>query len=434
MRNRYANAGWFVSGVVALLPIVIWLVIMPVQFNDAKNTFENIGKLAGLAGLALYAWNVILSARLKTYNKLFLGLDNTYRAHHFLGQLALILLIIHPITITVKHFLIAPLAAYEFIMPSLDVPFKLLGNIALFSMMLAMIITLYINVQYRFFIGAQRALGLILFIGGAHALFVGGSDLNSNGITILRVYYLVLLALALLVYVYRSIFHGNFAKYHNYQVKNINDMGDIFEIELSPIGEPLRFKPGQFAFVKLEAEGLLGESHPFSMSSSPSSPELRFGVKKLGDYTALLSSVQKGQKVKIDGPYGTFSNEVATNKRQIWIAGGIGVTPFMSMARGIKNNDQEIDLYYSVKEPQEAVYLKELETIQKQHNSFKVRPFYSNKQGFLDTAYVQKNSANIEGANYMVCGPGSLMKAIKAQLKEAGVAKQNINTEEFYLG
>lgn len=428
------NVGWTVSIFVALIPVVIWLIVMPMQFNSAKNTFENIGKLAGLAGLALFAWNVILSARFKIYNKLFLGLDNTYRAHHFLGQISLILLIIHPLTITFKYFLTSPLSAYEFIKPTIDPPFKLLGTIALFLMIIAMVVTLYINVKYQYFILAQRALGLILFVGGTHALFVSGSDLSTSGILALRIYFMLLLGLALIVYVYRSIFHGNFAKYHNYEVAGISDMGDIFEIELRPLGEPLKFRPGQFAFVKVEADGVLGESHPFSMSSSPNSSVLRFGVKKLGDYTSLLGDVKNGQKVKIDGPYGTFSNEIVNNKRQIWIAGGIGVTPFMSMARNIKNNDQQVDLYYSVKEPQEAVYLKELEAIQKKNNNFKVKPFYSNKQGFLDTTYVQKNSANTEGANYMICGPGSLMKAIKGQLKQAGVAKQNINTEEFYLG
>lgn len=433
MRNRYANVGWFVSCAVALVPVAIWLVVMPVQFNSAKNIFENIGKLAGLAGMALFAWNVILSARLKIYNKLFLGLDNTYRAHHTLGQVALILLLIHPVMITYRYFLSSPLSAYEFIKPNFVSPFRFLGTISLFLMIVSMVVTLYINVKYQLFILAQRALGLILFIGGVHAFFVGGSDLNSNGIVALRLYFLGLLILAFAVYVYRSIFHGNFSKYRNYVLNNIQDMGDIFEIELEPVGEPLKFRPGQFAFVKLEAEGVLGETHPFSMSSGPSNNMVRFGIKKLGDYTSLLGDVKKGQKVKIDGPYGTFSNQIVNNKRQIWIAGGIGVTPFMSMARDLDKN-QQIDLYYSVKEPKEAVYLSELNLIQKNNTNFKVLPLYSDKQGLLSLEYIQKNSTNLDGANYMICGPGSMMKAMKNQLQAAGIAKQNINTEEFYLG
>jgi predicted ferric reductase len=411
MRNRYANTGWLVSIIVALIPIVIWLFVMPVQFNTAKNIFENIGKLAGLAGMALFAWNVILSARLKLFNKLFMGLDNTYRAHHLLGQVSLILLLIHPVTIAYRYFLSSPLSAYEFIKPNFASPFRFLGTIALFMMIIAMVITLYVNVKYQYFIMAQRALGFILLIGGVHAFFTGGSDLANNGIVSLKIYYGLLIGVAMIVYVYRS----------------------IFEIELSPVGEPLQFKPGQFAFVKLEAEGVLGETHPFSMSSSPSSQTLRFGIKKLGDYTSLLSAVQKGQKIKIDGPYGTFSNEIVNNLRQIWIAGGIGVTPFMSMARSL-NKDQQIDLYYSVKQPKEAVYLNELTTIQKNNANFKVMPFYSDKQGLLSLEYIQQNSTNLDGANYMICGPGSMMKAMKAQLKSAGVARHNINTEEFYLG
>ena len=433
MRNRYANTGWIVSVIVALVPIVLWQLAAPYEWKGAKNIFENIGRLAGLAGMALFAWNVILSARLKIYNKLFLGLDNTYRAHHLLGQVSLILLLIHPVMITYRYFLSSPISAYEFIKPSLASPFRALGTFALFLMITTMAVTLYVNVKYHYFILAQRALGLILFLGGIHAFFVGASDLGSNGVVGLRLYFGLLLLMAATVYIYRSIFHGNFSKYFDYEISAIKSLGDIFEIELKPVSSALKYLPGQFAFVKLEAEGVLGETHPFSMSSSPKSDTLSFGIKKLGDYTSLLSQVKPGQKVKIDGPYGSFSNHIVNNKRQVWIAGGIGVTPFMAMARSI-DNSQQVDMYYSVKEKSEAVYLNELIEIAKKNSNLKVFPFYSDTQGLLSVDFIQKNSKNLDDANYMICGPGSMMKALRKQLKDLGIAKQNINTEDFYLG
>ena len=62
MRNRYTNLGWLITIFVAVIPITIWMVSMPAQFDTAKNISDNLGRLAGLAGMALFAWNVISSA------------------------------------------------------------------------------------------------------------------------------------------------------------------------------------------------------------------------------------------------------------------------------------------------------------------------------------------------------------------------------------
>lgn len=432
MRNRYTNLGWLVSILVALTPIALWMIAMPTTWDGAKNTFENIGRLAGLAGMALFAWNVILSARLKIYNKLFLGLDNTYRAHHIIGSTAFILLLIHPVMIAYRYFLSSPASAYEFIKPSLASPFRLIGTIALGLMMLLMIITLYINVKYEWFVMTQRLLGLVLFIGGVHAIFVGGSSLR-GGVLSLTIYFGLLLALAALVYIYRSLFHGSFHKYYDYRIEKIVQRGSgIYDLILSPASKQMQFKPGQFAFLKIEADGLLGQVHPFSMSSTVSDKFLTFGIKNLGDYTTELGKITGPLKVKVDGPYGTFSNTIVKNQRQIWIAGGIGITPFLAMAKQL-GEGQQVDLYYSVKSPNEAVYSSELHRISKSNKNLRVIDYDTEKLGLITADYVFEHSKNLGDANFMICGPGPMMWSLKSQLKKKGIKKRNINTEEFNL-
>lgn len=431
MRNRYTNLGWFITILIAITPVALWLLAAPVPWNTTKNVFENLGKLAGLAGMALFAWNVILSARLKIYNKLFMGLDNTYRAHHIIGSSAFILLLMHPVFITYRYFLSSPISAFEFVKPGLESPFKTLGTLTLVGMILAMVITLYLNVKYERFVLAQRVLGLLLFIGGIHAVFVGGTDLR-GGVGSLSIYFFVLILVSAMVYVYRSIMHGNFSKYYNYTVSEVIHMGDVYELVLTTNDAPMKYLPGQFAFIKFEADGILGQTHPFSMSSDPSGKTLRFGIKTLGDYTELLAKVEKGQRVKVDGPYGTFSNKIVKNHRQVWIAGGIGITPFMAMARSL-DDSQKVDLYYSTKTAKEAVYLDELKSIASKKPNLRIIPFDAEKQGFMTIDYVFKNSEKLDDANFMICGPGGMMKAMRAQLKANGVSKKNINTEEFNL-
>jgi len=301
-------------------------------------------------------------------------------------------------------------------------------------MALAIIVTLYIKVSYKLFILAQRMLGLILFVGAIHAVFVGGSNLgfSGNGILNLQIYFAVLITMALIVYVYRSIFHGNFAKFYEYKLDDIRKSGSIYEISLSPVSDKLNFVPGQYAFIKQDDKGLLAQSHPFSMSSSPSDKKLTFGIKALGDFTTALESAEIGSVFKVDGPYGTFSNEVVKNPRQVWIAGGIGVTPFVSMAKSA-DESQQIDLYYALKTKQDAFYLSELEELDKQKDNFRLITFFQDRDGYLTTDVVFDKSKNLDDANFMICGPPSMMKAMKKQLKQKGVKNKNINTEEFNL-
>src|SRR5689334_8364337 len=103
MRNRFTNLGWLVTIIIAIIPVGLWLLTQPTQWGTAKLVVENLGKLAGLSGLSLFAWSVILSARLKVFGRLFMGLDNMYRAHHLIGCMALILLLIHPMLLTTRY-------------------------------------------------------------------------------------------------------------------------------------------------------------------------------------------------------------------------------------------------------------------------------------------------------------------------------------------
>ncbi|MBI2798375.1 hypothetical protein HYX70_03740 [Candidatus Saccharibacteria bacterium] len=429
MRNRFTNLGWLATFVVAAIPILIWLIAQPTQWENTGQIIRNLGRLAGLGGLALFAWAVVLSARLKILGRLFMGLDNTYRAHHIIGCLALILLLIHPILLTTRYLLSSPISAYEFIKPSFASPLRLLGEVTLATFMSLMIIVLYINITQKRLIMVMRLLGALVFLGGIHAIFVGGSDISS--LPLLQAYILTLLGLAAAVYIYRSLFHKSFSKFYDYTVDSIVHKGDIIELHLQSQSPIVKRLPGQFAFFKAEAKGLLGESHPFTMSSGPAQA-LRFSIKQVGDFTKNLSTLKLGQNVKIDAPYGTFSNQIVTNKRQVWVAGGIGLTPFLSMTASL-NNDQQVDLYYSTKKKTEAVYLDELQKAAKDHKNLRLIPWATDRAGFLTAEAIFKQSKNLDNAAFMVCGPPPMMKVLRAQLKTKGIANKNIHTEEFSL-
>ena len=105
-------------------------------------------------------------------------------------------------------------------------------------------------------------------------------------------------------------------------------------VALAPVRKPLSFTPGQFVFLALGGTGGW-ERHPFSVSSAPSDPRLELTIKASGDYTReLYDQLQPGVPAKLAGPFGGFDYRQGGHD-QIWIAGGIGVTPFLSWIRSI---------------------------------------------------------------------------------------------------
>ncbi len=430
MRNRFTNLGWLVTIVIAVIPVVICLAYQTVPITNDKTLLENLGKLTGLAGFALFTWSVILSARLKVFGRFFMGLDNMYRAHHIIACLGLVLILFHPMLLTSRYLLGSLISAYEFVKPSFESPFRFLGEFTLAWFMLLMLMVLFLKLQQKRFVLIMRIMGALVFLGFIHAYFVGGSDIGS--ILPLQIYMFGLVGLAAFVYVYRSIFHGNFQKFHEYSVGNIVHKGDIIELHLSAQQDSIDYLPGQFAFFKPEAKGVLGESHPFTISQAPDKNQLRFSIKQQGDFTNALSEIKPGQKVKIDAPYGSFSNHVVTAKRQVWVAGGIGVTPFLAMASAL-DGSQQVDLYYSLKNKSEAVYLDELQKDASKVKGLKVIPHFADQAGFLTAEVIFNQSAELKNAAFLICGPPAMMKALRSQLRSHGVPNKNIHTEEFSL-
>lgn len=123
---------------------------------------------------------------------------------------------------------------------------------------------------------------------------------------------------------------------HDYQVATVQVLdGGYTEIGLRPLGRRLAFIPGQFAMLYLEAKDGW-HRHPFTISSAPEESTIRFAVKALGDDTSRARSVKPGMPAILGGAHGRFTYLRGT-QYQAWIAGGIGITPFLSWLRGATN-------------------------------------------------------------------------------------------------
>lgn len=199
-------------------------------------------------------------------------------------------------------------------------------------------------------------------------------------------------------FIYHSVFGKLLVQRFKYVVVAVNKLGQgIFELVLKRSWRPVIFTPGQFAYVTLKDRDVdESEAHPFSFSSSNKDQYLRFVVKNLGDYTSNLGKVDIGTQAYVEGPYGGFSFLNTKNKNQVWIAGGIGITPFLSMARSLRKNARhKIDIYYCTKTPEEAVFTYELKRIAQKHSGIRIISVCEARDGFLTADAIAKHSGEL---------------------------------------
>lgn len=427
------SLAWSLITIINVIPIIIWLTMIPLSSRLSNNfqIFTNLGRLSAIIGYTLMATVIIMAARLPLIEKQLLGLNRVFINHHRLGAISFILLLTHPLFLTISYIFISTRSAALFLLPSLTLWPQALGTFSLTIMMALLIITFYLSWRYQIWKFSHRLLVLAFVLGFFHTAFIT-SDVSGN--LALRSYLLTFGSLALIAYGYRLLVEFGHLGQHQFTISTKRSAGtNVTEISLEPRQKTFSYQAGQFAFLTFSQPGISTEPHPFSFVSDPTEKELKFAIKNLGDFTSTLDGLRSGTKVTIEGPYGAFGQGPLTNQREIWIAGGIGITPFISLARDLKNNHRQADLFLSFKNPAEAIYVSELESIVGNDSRLKIFPFYSDEMGFLSADYIEKNSGPLADRLIYICGPVGLMKALKTQFVSKGVAPANIHTEEFSL-
>ncbi|MEI6494875.1 MAG: ferric reductase-like transmembrane domain-containing protein, partial [bacterium] len=344
---------WFAVCLINLIPLLLWLTMKPVGERVAGNflIFKSLGQITALLGYSLMATVIFLTARLGLVEKKMCGLNRVFINHHRLGAWAFILLMVHPLALTISYLTFSTQAAATFLIPGVEVWPQTLGTIALGIMMILLFITFYLSWRYQVWKFSHRFLVLAFIVGTAHLAFIASDVSNSFA---LRVYMLILAGVAFIAYGYRLLVEfGGIGKYQ-YKVSSVRELAaGVREISLQSVGKTMAYQAGQFAFFSFKQDGLSAENHPFSLISVPEEPELKIIVKELGDFTRTLAQLKVGSLVAVEGPYGSFGQLDAKvggiQPKEIWIAGGIGITPFISLAKDLTKNGRSADLYYSVR-------------------------------------------------------------------------------------
>lgn len=407
----------------SLLPVEIWALMQPIstRFINFGVSMTSVGQLAALMGIVMLGITFLLNTRARIIESIFGGLDRAYKAHHLLGTFSFLFLLFHPIFLAVEFATFSINSALRFFIPGGNLAINA-GIFSLLSMILFLIFTFFINLKYHKWKFVHRFLGLSLMLAAIH-VFLISSDISRN--IFLRVYIFAFIGVGLLSFSYRTLFYRFLVEKYSCRINGVRNLGNIIKIGLEP-EKKIYYSPGQFVFVCFPE--ISREFHPFSIISSPEENDMSIAIKSLGDYTEKIQGIKPGGRALVEGPYGKFNSSA---REQIWIAGGIGITPFLSMAKSLV--EKKAELYYCVKNKEESVFLKELQDITMKNKNFKVFPFYSSESGFITAKFISNKTENIESKDILICGPAEMMRSLRRQFRDIGIEKSRIYSEEFKL-
>lgn len=428
MKTRFIGPS--LIGAFSVLTVLIWFLVRQGtdMFSSYSIATHSLGQLAGLVGLTLFALTFILTTRLKIVEDSFGGLDKVYQIHHLIGSFSFILILFHPLLLVFKFIPSNWSLAAKYLLPSSSVAVNL-GIISLLAMIILIALTIYINMKYENWKDSHRFFGFVFIAACAHSFLVT-TDISRY--PILKGYMALIVFIGIISFIYGSFIRPKIRNYE-YKIKNIESVGSVTILELEPINEKLSFKPGQFIFIKTNPK----EQHPFTIASAPEENTLKIMIKTLGDYTSKIKELKKGTTILLEGPYGKMWEEISSSQKpQIWIAGGIGITPFSSFVSHLaktKSLKQKIELFYCTSNKGEAFLLETLMEQAKEIPNLRIHDFCSADKGRIDIQKIESLIGKIEGKRFVLCGPLSMMESISNQLKQRGFSKEDIIFENFNL-
>jgi predicted ferric reductase len=228
-----------------------------------------------------------------------------------------------------------------------------------------------------------------------------------------------------------------------YIIENvIKERGNSWTLVLKPHRHKvMNFKPGQFAWLTIGKSPFSIREHPFSFSSSAMNPgQIEMTIKELGDFTSKIGEVTTGTRAYIDGPYGTFTIDRHRSHGYVFIAGGVGITPIISILRTMadRNDLRPVVLFYQSKTWEGTTFREELEDLKKLLNLHVIHILsqppddWDGERGRINAnvlaRYLPDKRMEYE---YFVCGPQPMQISIKEALDELGISLERVQSESF---
>ncbi len=208
------------------------------------------------------------------------------------------------------------------------------------------------------------------------------------------------------------------------------------------------FRAGQFVDLTLidpPETDAGGSTRTFTLASAPYEDELMVAtrMRHTSSFKRVLAALPLGAELTLEGPMGSFTLHANASKAAVFLAGGIGITPFLSIATQAARDrlPHHIHLFYLNHRPEDAPFLETLMELEKVNPHFRLiatmtdmdqsNITWSGETGFIDAAMMHRHVETPQGAIYSIAGPPKMVEAMRKMLIEAGVDPDDLRTEEF---
>lgn len=410
------------------VPLALLLLVAgPVAwyFPAGFPSWRSVAAIAAWAGYGLLLASLLLMLREVRISRWLGGVEHMTLWHHYVGIAAYLLLLCHPALLLLDGWRHSAQAGLAAIWPQPPGVLIVSGWAALLCMMAGLLATFLYKLPYRLWRLLHGLLGVAVLVGGAHILLLDADPLA---------WLLMLLsAAALAVRIVRIDVGLSARRYSVTQVAQVAP--DVIEITLQPV-EPLRppdvpVKAGELVFAGFRWRTLFGgtgEFHPFTVSGDGPGGTLRIGIKALGAHTKALQQLPVGAQADIQGAYTGFLSE-RPPVPQLWMAGGIGITPFLAELRSTMLV-QPTRLIYLAHSRRQAAYIDELEVLAHQQPQLQLQVvFTEGRRPALET--LLPDPQQLAALTCYLCGPPGLTDQFIRALHARGAPDHHIHFERF---
>ena len=420
----------------ALLPGLLALPFLSAADTASPGAWLNLlGRLTGIWGLSLLLVAAMLCCRVPGFDRPFGGLTKLWHLHNQLGAAGFLLLLAHPILLALAAVELSLDAALATLFtPSAALSWGWIALLALMAFM-APTFSFFGEPHYQRWKWLHRLSGITVIFALVHSFMLNRTLPGLWGQSIWSLY--ALLALGAIGWRWVFSYWGGRQRYRIAKVER--PANNVVEISLEPQQEMLDYEAGQFVYLAPHDRSLVNgvdEEHPYTLSSSPEEPVLRIAIKSLGDASQALQSVRLDTYVSIEGPYGGFFPPAAAAlEPELWIAGGIGITPFLARLRHFSRQHAHLraTLIYCVQDENRQLFGEELAGLMEFLPDSHLHYHHFYKEGPLSLEFIASRCPDFTSRTAYVCGPVPLLELSENLLHKGGMPPSRIVTEEFVL-
>lgn len=418
------------------LAVTPMLVALVGPIPEPRPFLVEVGVGLGFVGIGVLALQFVTTGRFRRIAPVF-GADAVMQFHRQAGVAAVALVLAHPAIL-----ILADPDYLEYFDPRVNLPRALALGTVVPALVLILVTSLRrreARLQYEWWRALHGGLSvLVLAIGTAHGIQVGRhlGTLWQQGV------WAGLLVGAGLLVLHSRVVRPLRMRRRPWEVVEVRpEAGDASSITVAPIGHTgMDFTAGQYAWITFGPSPFSLQQHPFSFASSAEDPAITFTAKVVGDFTATWRDRRPGERAFLEGPYGGFVLS-PDSPGAVAYAGGIGITPIMSMLRTMRDtaDPRPVTLFYANSDLDGATFHEELVRLADEIDLELIDVLeappddWTGPTGFVDGDLIAARLDDPTVWEHFVCGPEPMLDAVETALRELGVDWRQIYVERFQV-